>query len=76
MRLPSEAQNSSTLRCQRGQTFFEFILLLMMVVLLSTVMFRGFRFSIKGYWQGAIILLCSHGQTIESLRNECSSLRN
>lgn len=63
---------TSTLANQRGQTFFEFILLLLIVVAISTVMFRGFRSGIKGYWQGAIMLLCTHGQTIDSLRNECS----
>lgn len=64
-------QDLSTLSNQKGQTLIEFVLLLLVVMVLSTVMMtgfrngvKGFRNGVKGFWKGAAIILCNHGKTI------------
>lgn len=57
-------QDLSTLSNQKGQTLIEFVLLLLVVMVLSTVLMTGFRNGVKGFWKGAAIILCNHGKTI------------
>lgn len=56
-------QDLSTRRYEKGQTFIEFILLLLVVMALSSVMITGFRSGVKGFWKGAAMILCNHGKT-------------
>lgn len=60
----------STPRGQDGQSFIEFMLLLLVVMILSAVLITGFRRGVKGFWRGAGVILCNHAQTDGA--NNCS----
>lgn len=66
--------STSTRLDQEGQTFFEFILLLLIVVGISAIMINGFKRGIGGYWRGAAFLLCTHGHTSDALRASCQQI--
>lgn len=68
--------STSTRLGQEGQTFFEFILLLLIVVGISAIMMNGFRRGIGGYWRGAAFLLCVHGNTATDARSSCDNINN
>lgn len=71
-----ENSSTSTLRGQQGQTFFEFMMLLLILVMISTVMLTRFRAGVSGYWRGAAYMLCMHGQTLASLKTKCDDINN
>ncbi len=62
----------STRQGEAGQSFFEFILLLLIVIMISAIFMGGLRSGIKGYWRGAAFILCNHGKTTSF---DCSPLQ-
>ena len=63
-------QDLSTRHSEKGQTLIEFVLLLIVVMVLSSIMITGFRSGVKGFWKGAALILCNHGKTITTNCND------
>tara|TARA_R110002049_G_scaffold307838_1_gene509828 strand:+ start:368 stop:610 length:243 start_codon:yes stop_codon:yes gene_type:complete len=70
-----DSQKLSTRLGEAGQTLIEFVLLLLVVMVLSTVMITGFRGGVKGFWKGAALILCNHGNTIKTQTN-CGNIND